>query len=142
MTLPSGHEPVEDDEIIYRRIPVSMNWYSASGLSPQAFDPRKDEVSGISVYRAKYKSIEEAAKGLGKQGYYVALLRVGDLRAAGIEVAPCPLEGDPGHAELPGLTCHNRMDNEAVERKSLLAALTLEVKGPFKLPPPPLDIPG
>ena len=75
-----GAEPVADDEFLYRRVPVSQKWYSGGKLSPEAFDPRKDETTGISVYRAKHKSLAEAAQGKSKQGYYVAVLRVSDFR--------------------------------------------------------------
>ncbi len=132
MPPPPGHEPVADDEILYRRVPVSRNWYSpASGLSPQAFDPRDDEHTGISIDRAKYKSLTEVAAGKSKQGYFVAVFRAGDLRARGIQVLPSPESNDPGHAELPQLTCHNRDQVESLERQSLLTALPISVEGPF-----------
>jgi len=131
MPVHDGTEPVADDELLYRRIPVSKGWYTQSGLSPEAFDPRQDETSGISVHRDKYKSIKEAAKGKSKKGYYVAVLRASDLRKHGIQVVPRPGPDDPGHAELPGLTCHNRLTPEAQERKLRLAALWLRVEGPF-----------
>lgn len=131
MPATDGTEPIADDELLYRRIPVSKEWYSKEGLSPEAFHPREDETTGISIYRAKYKSIEEAAKGKGKRGYYVAVLRAGDLRQSGIEIVPRPQPGDTGHAELPGLTSHNRRTPEADETKLRLAALSLRVEGPF-----------
>jgi hypothetical protein len=124
-------DPVADDELLYRRIPVSMGWYTGGGLSPEAFDPRPDEITGISICRGKYTPIEEAAKGKGKKGYYVAVLRVDDLRRNGIEVVSRPTDNDPGHAELPSLTCRNRLDPETQERKVLLAGLRLRVEGPF-----------
>jgi len=108
-----------------------MGWYSEKGLSPEAFDPHDEEKSGISVYRAKYRTIQEVAKGLSKKGYYVAVLRAGDLRRRGIAVEPRPGPNDPGHAELPGLTCDNRLSREGLECKVLLAKLCLEVRGPF-----------
>src|SRR5207249_270487 len=114
-------EPIADDELLYRRIPASMWWYSQAGLSPEAFDPRKDETTGISVSRAKYKSIEEAARGKSKKGYYVAVLRAEYIRRIGLEVVPRPGPGDPGHAELPDLTCENRLTPEAEERKLRLS---------------------
>src|SRR5580704_14257338 len=103
MSSDDGTEPVADDELLYRRIPVSKGWYSESRLSPEAFDPREDETTGISIYRSKYKSLDEAAKGPSKKGYFVVEFRAGDLRKHGIEVEPRPKPGDPGHAELPGL---------------------------------------
>ena len=131
MPASEGTESVADDEFLYRRIPVSMSWYSGENLSPEAFAPRKDETTGISLYRAKYKSIDEAARGLGKKGYYVAVLRAGDLRERGIEAEPRPGPGDPGHVELPQLTSENRLAPESQERQVLLTELSLRVEGPF-----------
>jgi hypothetical protein len=131
MPADDGTEPVADDEVLYRRIPVSMGWYAEGRLSPEAFDPRQDETTGISVYRRKYKAIEVVVRGKSKEGYCVAEFRAGDLRKHGIEVAPRPLPDDPGHAELPGLTCWNRLDPEAQERKLRLARLSVRVHGPF-----------
>jgi len=131
MPVGDGTEPVADDELLYRRVPASTGWYKEGRLSPEAFDPREGELTGISVYRDKYKSLQEAAKGKSRGGYYVAVLRAGDLRAHGIEVVPRAKPDDPGHAELPGLTCHNRQTPETLERKSLLADLCMRVQGPF-----------
>jgi hypothetical protein len=94
------NDPIADDELLYRRIPVSKGWYDAAGLSPEAFDPRADEESGISVYRAKYLTVEQAAQGKSKQGYWVAIFRAGDLRHHGFQVLPRPQPDDPG-----GPTC-------------------------------------
>ena len=131
MPAHDGTERVADDELLYRRIPVSKGWCTESGLSPEAFDPRKDETTGISVYRDKYKPLEEAAKGRSKKGYYIAVFRAGDLRQHGMEVVSRPAPGDPGHAELPDLTCENRLTSRALERKLLLSKLFLRVEGPF-----------
>jgi hypothetical protein len=84
--MQDGTEPVAEDELLYRRIPVSKGWYDEKGLSPEAFYPRPDEESGISVSRAKYVSVEKAGQGKSKKGYWVAVLRAGDLRQHGIRV--------------------------------------------------------
>lgn len=113
-----GTEPVGDDELLYRRIPVSMGWYTKRGLSPEAFHPRKNETSGISLFRNKYKSIQEVARGKSGGGYFVSVLRAGDLIREGIEVVPRPKPpNDLGHVELPGLTRDNRRTPEAYESK-------------------------
>jgi hypothetical protein len=132
----SGHdgtEPVTRDELLYRRIPVSKGWYDErNGVSPEAFDPRKNEVGGISLFRSKYKTVQEVAKGPSKRGYYVAVLRAGDLIKEGIQIAPRPdPPHSPGHVELPSLTCENRNTSEALERKHILVRLCLWVEGPF-----------
>ncbi len=112
---------------------MSKGWWciESGRLSPEAFDPLADETTGISVYREKYKSVEEAAMGKSKKGYFVAVFRAGDLRKKGIEVLPRPEPNDPGHAELPELTCCNRLDSETQERKLKLARLWERVEGPF-----------
>lgn len=76
-------EPIDDGEILYRRIPVSTGWYQADKeppLEPEAFRPNRNDTSGISLSRAKYTSIEEAARGQPGRSYYVAVFRAGELR--------------------------------------------------------------
>jgi hypothetical protein len=89
MTELPGSDPILDDETLYRRIPESTNWYDPNrtpSLEPEAFRPNRNDESGISVARAKYTTMQQAALGrVGKQ-YYVAVLRAGDIRAAGMEL--------------------------------------------------------
>jgi len=136
MTISPGTEPIGDDELLYRRIPASLNLYdptAAPHLLPDAFRPNANDTTGLSVYRAKYKSALEAARGRPGKVYYVAVLRAGDLRAREIEISPRPLEGDPGHAEKPGLTYQDRKTDRALEWKVLLSQeLCLRVEGPFQ----------
>jgi hypothetical protein len=135
----SGSEPVEDDELLYRRVPASAGWYDpATGvLNSEAFGPHKTrDASGLSVARAKYKSIEEAAQGQPGKSYFVAVLRAGDLRQRGIDVVPRPDlpagQRDPAHAELPDLNSAVRKADQTLERQRILAEkLSLRVEGPF-----------
>ena len=136
MSFDPGTEPIADDEVLFRRIPVSKGWYSESGLSPEAFEPRDDEATGISFSRGKYKSVQDAGQGKSKKGYYVAVIRAVDLRTNNIAIAPRPETDDPGHAELPGLTCDTRLTPEALNLKHLLATLPVKVEGPFVTPTP------
>jgi hypothetical protein len=132
-----GSEPVSEDELLYRRVPVSMGWYDQGGVSPEAFGPRPNEAGGISLFRAKYKSIQEAARGKSRGGYYIAVLRASDLIGEGFVIVPRPNPpDDPGHVELPGLTSQNRRTTEAYERKLLLARMCVRDEGPF---PPTTD---
>ena len=127
-------EPIAHEELLYRRVPESMGWYSPGVvLNSQAFAPRPDDLTGPSISRAKYKSIQDAAKGVRGKAYYVAVLRAGDLRQAGIQVRPDPRPGDPGHAELPDLNSANRKENRTLELQRVLAEqLCLWVEGPFR----------
>lgn len=99
-----------------------------------------NDTTGLSVTRAGSKSHPEfltpgevAAMGSNSSGYYVAVLRVGDLRNHGIEVVAKPLlPENPGHAELPMLTYATRKTSDAKDAASLLSGkLTIRVEGPF-----------
>jgi hypothetical protein len=133
--MSDGTEPVADDELLYRRIPASQGYYDPAidpMPSPLAFKPTRNDLEGLSIYRAKYKSVEEAARGQPGKSYYVAVLRAADLRAVGIDVVPSPLKDDPEHAEIPGLTYDNRKLMPYFEWQTLLAEqLCLRIEGPF-----------
>lgn len=134
--MDNGVDPIADEELLYRRVPTG--WYDpAKGLlNSEAFAPHKrNDVTGLSVSRAKYKSLEEAARGRPGKSYYVAVFRAGDLRRNGIRSVPRPdvPDGyDPAHAELPDLNIGNRKSDETLQRQRLLAEeLRLKVEGPF-----------
>ena len=132
-----GEEPIADDEILLRRIPVSTGWYNPSTgtLYSQAFDPhRTNDTTGLSLSREKYKSVQDVATGPSKMGYYVARLLARQLRSAGIEIVPRPnMESgyDAAHAELPDLNSANRKEDLTIERMEALSSLKIEVLGPF-----------
>lgn len=138
MATADGAEPVADDELLYRRVPAVRHWYSAGKLSPQAFHPDKErDGDGISLWRAKHKTIGEAAMGRPGKLYYVAVLRAADLRRHGIEIAPSVEHGVPGHVSIPALNSRSRHSERAQAMEGLLAAeLTLQVEGPFETPAP------
>lgn len=130
-------EPVADDELLFRRIPATTGWYDpvSKSVSPAAFTPNKNDTTGLSFSRAKFNpagASEEAARGRSGKQYHVAVLRVSDLKAAGIDVIPMPQPpSDRGHAEAPALTYQIRKTNEARELIQRLRSLVLEVLGPF-----------
>jgi hypothetical protein len=137
---PSTH--VDDEEFVLRRIPRSTGWYdpAADIVDPRAFRPPERDTTGLSVSRAKSdahpdfrSAAEDAAAGGNASGYYVAVLRVGDLRAHGIDVVSKPeLPENPGHAEIPMLTYATRKSDEATDAISLMAGkLIIRVEGPF-----------
>lgn len=140
--MDSGIQPIDDGELLYRRVPTSMDWYDPMTglLKSAAFGPHKTrDITGLSVFRKKYKSIKEAASGQPGKSYFVAVLRAGDLRHRGIDVVPCPNlpdgQYDLAHAELPGLNSSNRKDGTTLENQRILATdLCLEVEGPFATP--------
>ena len=139
--MPDEVEPIADDELLYRRVPASAStgWFDPVSrvLRPEAFGPhRQRDVTGISVTRARYKPIAEAARGQPGKSYFVAVLCVGDLRQANYVVKPQPnVPGgyDISHAELPDLNAANYKASETLERQRELAErLCLRVEGPFQ----------
>ena len=128
---------ISDDEILFRRIPVSQGWYSQGVLSPEAYRPRYHDEDGISFWRAKYRNLQAVAHGPSPRGYWVALLRVGDLRTHGIECVPTESVEGAGHVSIPSLNHADRKKPLVEEMKVLLATqLTVNVEGPFHGPEP------
>lgn len=132
MPSPEEYEPIEDDEILYRRVPVSMNWVTEDDIKPEAFKPRKDDTTGVSVSRRRFATVEQAARGKSKKGYLVLELRAGDLRDSGIEVVPRPRDDVPGHSEIPSLAFQDPEPDVSTQQQMLLAKkLVLRIHGPF-----------
>jgi hypothetical protein len=134
MPATDGTEPIADDEFLYRRIPVSQPWYDATTgmVDADAFRPTALDQTGLSLGRAKYLSPEgEAAKGRDGKEFRVAVLRAADLIRAGINLAPRPLVGDPGHLEIPTLTYGNRKSESSRGVCLVLAKAVHHVEGPF-----------
>ena len=135
-----GTEPIADEELVFRRIPVSTGWYDPA-VSPQpsplAFRPRDDDDTGLSIVRGHpYNTPETAARGPAKRGYFVAVFRVGDLRRHGFHVDPKPVLGVLGHAEITDLTSANRDSDEIRSMIVKLAhELCLRIEGPFNATP-------
>ena len=140
--MENGREAIDDEELLYRRVPASTGWYDQETgiLMSQAFGPNKKwDFTGISVVRGKYKTIDEAAQGQPGKSYFIAVLCAGDLRKRDIEVVPRPdlpeADYDPAHAELPDLRADNRKSDRTLEIQRILAEeLTQRVEGPFETP--------
>lgn len=127
-------EPIGDDELLLRRIPMSMEWYNPQEqvVHEDAFLPTKADHDGLSLMRAKFCTAADlSARGRPGKQYYVAQFRAADIRAQGIELQADPQPDNPGHALLPQMTRNNRKDDETLERARILARLVTKVSGPF-----------
>jgi len=140
-----GSEPVKDDEVLYRRIPDSIEWYDPS-VSPhpssKAFRPKRHDPTGISLYRARHVCPERIGGRSSQKPYYVAVVRAGDLRAHGMCLLATPgdANGPPGHVEVTNLRYGNRREDRQEEWQALLAdPLCREVLGPFAPAAPEKD---
>ena len=128
-----GKEPIEDDELLYRRVPTV---HYSSGLSPEAFAPHKtNDTDGLSLTRAKYNSLDDAAKGRPGKEYYVAVFRASDLRdIVNVQIEPDPQPHDSGHVLIPEMNSDNRKAQETAERKLAMKVVCLRIEGPFATP--------
>jgi len=131
-------DPIDGEEVLYRRIPASQGWYdeATKELNSAAFHPNRNDETGISIVRGKYKTVKQAAMGRTGKKYYVAVLKASDLAQQGITVASRPElpDGkiDKAHAELPELNKDNRRSDEVASLEEILAQkLTREVLGPY-----------
>ena len=132
-------DAISDDELLYRRIPFRSDYFDPDvdpRPSPKAFRPRERDRTGLSVVRAELASPEEAVRTDRGAPYYLAVLRAGDLREAGLVVEPRFLPDIPGHAEITSLTYENRASDasEAIQVR-LAESLCLKVIGPVKPDP-------
>jgi hypothetical protein len=103
------NEPVDDGELIFRRIHVAF--FDAALSIPvqrEAFRPSQNDATGLSVFRAKFgpaKSILTALDPEKAKAYHVARLSVAALKGLGLTVVPDPLpEGPVGHSLIPELS--------------------------------------
>ena len=130
-----GTEPITDDEVLYRRSNISLNYFdpeSNEPISPKAFKPHRErDKTGLSVFRAKYINPSKLCDGGSGRRFWVISLRAGDLREHGIEVIPRPSEHAlPGHAELPGLRADNRKETEELQL-IIAEKLCIRIDGPY-----------
>lgn len=127
------HEPIADDEFVYRRIPAVF--YVANLPVPvqfTAFRPSNRDATGLSVFRAKFGSPADTLTNLAstkRADYYVARLAVRDLLALGLSVVPEPdTTGPAGHAVLPELRWSAYETDKRRLKPVLLALATLAGK--------------
>lgn len=138
-SIDDAYEQVADDEIVYRTVSDRSGWYDPDSDSPiawETFRPNKRDLDGLSVWRAKYKSPEQAALQHARQDrrYYVVAMRVGDLRRIGVEVAATSAADEPGHASLTTLsTATYREEKNRIRglAQRIATELVDTVHGPF-----------
>ena len=74
-----GGEPISDDEFLYRRVSRKAGFYNPQRspiLSHAAFTPNRNDADGLSLVRAKYATMEEAAVG-NPEAQYFGVARIG-----------------------------------------------------------------
>jgi hypothetical protein len=97
-------EEIDDDDLLYRRLPpFAISKETGVVISP-AYDLRKNE-EYISVDLARLTSEDEA---LGpKPEFGLGCIRAGDVRRLGFSVMHKPVKGDYAHASIEGTFTHS-----------------------------------
>ncbi len=123
-------DPVTTDEHVLRQIHTTR--YDPSLPVPvirTAFEPNKNDRTGISVFRERFTTAAELATYGSQPGcYYVARLSVRDMRPLGLTVIPAPVKGGlPGHAVIPELnsSTDKRRSKELQRDLAKLASLDI-----------------
>lgn len=135
MSVPEAPGSIADDELLFRRIPEATHWYrpDTGFIDPAALSPNKNDVTGLSLGRAAFHSIEqEAAKGRVGKRYYVAVLPAAAAKAVGAVIVPRPLVDAPGHAEISNLTFQTRRSGESRKLVEAIRTAVIRVEGPFE----------
>ena len=140
--------PLSDDEVVYRRLPANPQFYDASHgiVKEAAFRPTPADTDGLSLSREVVGPAGAAATGQSGKAFFVAALRVGSIRAAGLDV----VADRDDHALLPDLTNARRQSADRAVRDQLLrasadlVAIVSEVTGPYpgRAVPPPTSPPS
>jgi hypothetical protein len=76
--MAQGDDPVDPDEILFRRIPASTGWYDPPSLAPEAFRPNKNDTTGLpysarSTLQLKVLRREDQAKLISLQSSVQAI---------------------------------------------------------------------
>jgi hypothetical protein len=132
-------EPITPDELVVRCI---WNFHYKPALAApvvrEAFEPRKDETDGISVYRlACLTSFEQALGAFAedkRHQYAIALLPVSEIEKLGLTVVPAKIERVPGHAVIPELNIaaflQDRAKSRGIQKELTAIANRNIVRGP------------
>ncbi len=130
-----GTEPIDKDELVYRRILVHHYDKTHDHLSPQGFYPRSSETTGISLIRSNYldEPRPETAAGLGQEGksYWIIEMTAGSLESAGLSLKPEPSTGCLGHAVIPILNANCIREDATLVLTAIASELPRKVYGPF-----------
>jgi len=101
-----GDEPIEPEETLYRLVSRGAYDGTPAEVPPAVFEPKPNDTDGLSLFRAKYITKEEAARRRKGRGICVVAIKAGDLIKAGISIIPDPVGPNgpgPAHALLPQL---------------------------------------
>ena len=142
MDTEDGGDRIADDEIVYRRVPANVDFYDPVSDRPVqwiTFQPNRNDLSGISVWRAKSVQPDEAVQTARRgKSYYLIALKVSDLRRLGAEVVASPEKEGFGHATITSLSWTRYRGDQKNDVKELAMRIAIEasknVLGPFHVP--------
>lgn len=117
--------PVFRNEVLLRTIPNSIGYYTPPmgpwAVSLDAFDPKKNDSDGISLYREAFISPEELARiNTHKAGVRVGKVHVNDFHKLGLSVLSTPdPSGPPGHVSIPEMMFVKKTAQTAIQVQNI-----------------------
>ncbi len=99
--------PVFPNEVLLRTVPNSIGYYTKTmgnwAINPNAFEPAKDDVDGISLFREDFVSKEDLARmNTHSKGVHVARVIASECISLSLSLNPEPdPDGPPGHTVIP-----------------------------------------
>jgi len=128
----SNEEPEIDlDEELVRRIPrADVDSFRTLRPARTNFEPKKNEVEGISIWRSRLRPITEHVTATGKD-FYFACFTLRELLQLGLSVKRMRSIDGPGHCVIPELSIKHLKEPRTAEACDWLAT-NAALKGPFK----------
>jgi hypothetical protein len=109
--------PVAPDELFVRLVWEDRVTDRVPIISPNAFEPRKDETEDISLFRLACLADATAALGAiaeeKRDRYALVLVPLSALTEQGLSVRPDPISEVPGHVVVPELNSTDYRANKA-----------------------------
>jgi hypothetical protein len=109
--------PISDDEWLIRLVWEDRVSKRIPIISPNAFEPRKNETDGISFFRRECLDDPGAALQViaeeKRPRYALVLVPVPLLASLGLSIRPAPISQIPGHVVVPQLNIDDYLADKA-----------------------------
>jgi hypothetical protein len=131
--MAAGSDPIDDAEVLLRRIPAAFRPDPGAPPTLDAFLPhRANDPDGLSLTRQRFAEAEVVGRSApAGRACYVGRVTAGQIRRAGMNVVPDPKPDNPGHALIPELNSSARGDPALRLRARQLLDACTDVVGPF-----------
>jgi hypothetical protein len=120
--------PVFPNEVLLRTVPNTIGYYTPDSMgkwivSSLAFEPRSDDVDGISLFREDFVTKEQLARLSGHpHGVRVARVTVKECGSLHLSVNPSPdADEPPGHVVIPEMPFLQKAPQNKAQKQKIKA---------------------